>query len=158
MRKLPRDALRSRASNMPPSKPPLIPEKFIEIPSQRLYVLSLAFLSQVSQQTRSQVFAHVQQAVKALDFVGFIASSDDTLALCKKWMLFDVAFCLALTRLRIPRLNYSRTMVLLQLLLVVLFDGLMFGGIRLNMGGGRRESGASSSSSAFLGSFLWNSP
>ncbi|KAJ7727833.1 hypothetical protein DFH07DRAFT_970045 [Mycena maculata] len=109
-------------------RPPLIPEKFIDIPSQRLYLLSLGFLC---------------QAVKAIDFVGFIASSDDTLSLCKKWMFFDIAYCLALTRLRIPRLNYSRTMVLLQLLLIVIFDGLMFGGISLNIGSGRRESGSS---------------
>ncbi|KAJ6604793.1 hypothetical protein DFH09DRAFT_1242695 [Mycena vulgaris] len=112
-----------------PARPPLIPEKFVDIPSQRLYLLSLGFLC---------------QAVKALDFVWFIASSDDSLALCKKWMLFDVAYCLALTRLRIPRLNYSRTVVLLQLLLVVIFDGLMFGGISLNVGGERRDSSGSS--------------
>ncbi|KAJ6575262.1 hypothetical protein B0H19DRAFT_987302 [Mycena capillaripes] len=115
----------------PPTRPPLIPEKFIDIPSQRLYLLSLGFLC---------------QAVKGLDFVWYIASSDDTLSLCKKWMLFDVAYCLALTRLRIPRLNYSRTVVLLQLLLVVIFDGLMFGGISLNVGGGRRDTGFSSHS------------
>ncbi|KAJ6503388.1 hypothetical protein C8R47DRAFT_1105937 [Mycena vitilis] len=112
-------------------RPPLIPEKFIDIPSQRLYLLSLGCLC---------------QAVKAFDFVGYIASSDDTLALCKKWMLFDIAYCLALTRLRIPRLNYTRTVVLLQLLLVVIFDGLMFGGISLNMGRGGREAGLSSHS------------
>ncbi|KAJ7925924.1 hypothetical protein B0H13DRAFT_1973892 [Mycena leptocephala] len=118
-----------------PTRPPLIPEKFIDIPSQRpvvensLQLLPLtAFL----------------QAVKAIDFVGYIASSDDTLALCKKWILFDVAYCLALTRLRIPRLNYSRTVVLLQLLLVVIFDGLMFGGISLNVGGRIRDTGFSS--------------
>ncbi|KAF7347718.1 hypothetical protein MVEN_01529000 [Mycena venus] len=112
-----------------PTRSPLIPEKFIDIPSQRLYLLSLGFLC---------------QAVKALDFVWYIASDDDTLALCKKWMLFDIAYCLALTRLRIPRLNYSRTVVMLQLLLVVVFDGLMFGGISLNVGGGRRDAGFSS--------------
>lgn len=89
------------------------------------------------------------QAVKAIDFVGYIAASDDTLALCKKWILFDVAYCLALTRLRIPRLNYSRTVVLLQLLLVVIFDGLMFGGISLNVGGRIRDAGFSSYSGAF---------
>ncbi|KAJ7110070.1 hypothetical protein C8R44DRAFT_271693 [Mycena epipterygia] len=115
---------------MPPSspnRPPLI--QFIDVPTQRLYLLSLAFLC---------------QAVKALDFLWFIASSDDSLTLCKKWMLVDITYCLALTRLRIPRLNYSRTVVLLQLLLVVIVDGLMFGGISLNVGGGRRDSGVSS--------------
>ncbi|KAJ7161436.1 hypothetical protein C8R43DRAFT_1095699 [Mycena crocata] len=119
------------ASETRPPAGPLVPPKFIDIPSQRLYVLSLGFLC---------------QAVKAIDFVGFIASSDDTLSLCKKWMIFDVIYCLALTRLRIPRLNYSRTVVLLQLLLIVIFDGLMFGGISLNIGGGRRDSSVSSHS------------
>ncbi|KAK7064112.1 hypothetical protein R3P38DRAFT_2822500 [Favolaschia claudopus] len=109
-------------------RPPLIPEKFIDIPSQRLYLLSLGLLC---------------QAVKALDFVGYIASSDDTLALCKKWMLFDIAYCLALARLRIPRLNYSRTVVVLQLLLLIILDGLMFGGISLNLGNGRRDASVS---------------
>ncbi|KAJ7786467.1 hypothetical protein B0H16DRAFT_1657755 [Mycena metata] len=113
-----------------PPRPPLIPERFIDVPSQRLYLLSLGFLC---------------QAVKVFDFVGFLASSDDTLALCKKWVVADVAYCLALTRLRIPRLNYSRTVVMLQLLLVVILDGLMFGGISLNVGG-RRDTGFSSHS------------
>ncbi|KAJ7235870.1 hypothetical protein B0H12DRAFT_1204558 [Mycena haematopus] len=106
-----------------PSRPPLIPEKFIDIPSQRSAI-----------------------AVKAIDFVGYLASSDDTLTLCKKWMLFDVAYCLALTRLRIPRLNFSRTVVMLQLLLAVIFDGLVFGGISLNVSRGRRDMSFSSRS------------
>ncbi|KAJ7103382.1 hypothetical protein B0H15DRAFT_874861 [Mycena belliarum] len=113
------------------TRPPLIPERFIDIPSQRLYLLSLGFLC---------------QAVKAIDFLGFIASSDDSLALCKKWILVDIAYCLALTRLRIPRLNYGRAVVLLQLLLIVILDGLMFGGISLNMGSVRRDAGHSSHS------------
>jgi nucleoporin POM152 len=86
------------------------------------------------------------QAVKAIDFLGYVASSDDTLTLCKKWMLFDIAYCLALTRLRIPRLNYSFTVVMLQLLLVVTFDGFMFGGISLNVGRGRQDASFSSHS------------
>ncbi|KAJ7361595.1 hypothetical protein DFH08DRAFT_768660 [Mycena albidolilacea] len=113
------------------TRPPLIPEKFIDIPSQRLYLLSLGFIC---------------QAVKAIDFLGYVASSDDTLTLCKKWMLFDIAYCLALTRLRIPRLNYSFTVVMLQLLLVVTFDGFMFGGISLNVGRGRQDASFSSHS------------
>ncbi|KAJ7225386.1 hypothetical protein GGX14DRAFT_489278 [Mycena pura] len=116
------------ASSSPPPPPPLrplIPEKFIDVPAQRLYLLSLCFLC---------------QAVKAIDFLWYTASSDETLALCRKWLLFDTVFCLALTQLRIPRLNYSRTVVMLQLLLVVLLDGLMFGGLSLNLGRGRRES------------------
>ncbi|KAJ7446510.1 hypothetical protein B0H11DRAFT_1879516 [Mycena galericulata] len=107
-----------------PPRPPLIPSQYVDVPSQRLYVLSLGFLC---------------QAVKAIDFVGFIASSDDSLTLCKKWMFFDVAYCLALTRLRIPRLNYSRTMVLFQIFLLITLDGLMFGGISLNMNGRTRN-------------------
>jgi nucleoporin POM152 len=115
-------------------QPPLIPEKFIDIPSQRLYYLSLAFLI---------------QAVKALDFVWFLASSDDSLALCKKWLLVDIGyFCIALSWLRIPRLTYTRTVVLLQLVFIILSNGLLFGGISLNFGGTRRDSGTSTQAGA----------
>ncbi|CAK5264964.1 unnamed protein product [Mycena citricolor] len=129
------------------SRPPLIPEQYLDIPSQarsifhahtrqavtyaqRLYLLSLGFLC---------------QAVKAFDFLWYLTSSPDSLSLFRKWLLFDVAYCLALTRLRIPRLNYNRTVVFLQLLLIVVFDGLMFGGITVNLGGGSRESGVGNS-------------
>ncbi|KAJ7170021.1 hypothetical protein C8R46DRAFT_1162713 [Mycena filopes] len=114
---------------MKPPRPPLIPERFIDAPSQRLYLLSLAFLC---------------QAVKLLDFIGYLASSDDTHGPLKKWLLFDVAFCLALTSLRVPRLTYSRTTLILQIVLLVVFDNLIFGGISLNVGGGRRDAGFSS--------------
>ncbi|KAJ7070896.1 hypothetical protein C8F01DRAFT_1206549 [Mycena amicta] len=104
-------------------RPPLIPPEWLDVPSQRLYLLSLAL---------------------AFDFVHFYISSEhDSLRLCRKWLLFDISYCLALTQLRIPRLTYTRTVVLLQLLLVVFFDGLMFGGLSLNFGRGRGDFGFS---------------
>ncbi|KAJ7631073.1 hypothetical protein FB45DRAFT_979222 [Roridomyces roridus] len=99
-----------------PPRSPLIDPKYVDVPSQRLYALSLVCLC---------------QAVKALDW---LVSSDDSLQLCKKWVLVDLAFCVALTQLRIPRLHYSPSVVLLQILVIVIFDLFMFGGIRLNFG------------------------
>lgn len=72
-----------------------------------------------------------------------MASGEDNLATFKKWLLVDFAYCAILTQLRIPRLNYSKAVVLLQLSLLFFLDGLMFGAISVNMPG-RSESGTSS--------------
>ncbi|KAF7307041.1 hypothetical protein MIND_00497200 [Mycena indigotica] len=107
-----------------PPRPPLIPQDWLDVPSQRLYILSIALLG---------------QAVKLFDFVQFNISQDDSLHLCRKWLIFDILFCLALTQLRIPRLTYTRSVVFCQLLLCIFLDGLMFGGLSLNLGRGRGD-------------------
>lgn len=40
---------------------------------------------------------------------------------------------LGLAQLRIPRLDYSKAVVALQLVSLCLMDGVLFGGIRLNV-------------------------
>lgn len=48
-----------------------------------------------------------------------------------KWIVVDAVYCLALNKFRIPRLNYSKSVVLLQILLLWFVDGVLFGGIQV---------------------------
>ncbi|KAI0720132.1 hypothetical protein C8Q72DRAFT_878186 [Fomitopsis betulina] len=82
----------------PQSADTLIPESFLDVPTQRLYALSIG-------------------------------------ALCQKWLIVDSLFCVGLAQLRIPRLKYSKSLIALQLLLLWFLDGLMFGGVTVNVGG-----------------------
>ncbi|KIK97563.1 hypothetical protein PAXRUDRAFT_212828 [Paxillus rubicundulus Ve08.2h10] len=98
---------------------PLIPERLIDIPSQRLYYLSLGFLL---------------QAVKAIDVLRNLFTSDAPNYYGRKWFLIDFSYVAILSQLRIPRLRYSKAIVLLQILSLWFIDGLLFGGIHLNLG------------------------
>ncbi|KAJ8084484.1 hypothetical protein PM082_003254 [Marasmius tenuissimus] len=109
---------------------PLIPEKYLDVPSQRLYYLSLGLFC---------------QAAKALDFFRSLASANGTLHLCQKWLLVDFLYFSFLSVLRIPRLNYGKAVVVLQIVSLWFLDGLLFGGIRLDIGEGRITSVATSS-------------
>ncbi|KAG7452288.1 uncharacterized protein BT62DRAFT_881882 [Guyanagaster necrorhizus] len=112
----------------PRRKEPLIPEAYLDVPTQRLYCLSLgAFI----------------QAVKLFDFFRYIASSDESQSLCVKWLAIDIASCLFLSQLRIPRLNYATSVVALQIVALCFFDGLMFGGVSLNLARAGGESSIS---------------
>lgn len=51
-------------------------------------------------------------------------------------MFVDFLYCAVLSWLRIPRLRYSKAVVALQIIALWLFDGLAFGGISVNIGGG----------------------
>ena len=51
-------------------------------------------------------------------------------------MLVDFVYCSVLSWLRIPRLRYTKAVVALQVLLFWLLDGLAFGGVSVNLGGG----------------------
>ncbi|KAI0363538.1 hypothetical protein BV20DRAFT_1031218 [Pilatotrama ljubarskyi] len=105
-----------------PQPPPRIPESFIEVPEQRLYVLSLGVAC---------------QAAKLLDlFRYWLWPSDAPLHFARKWMLVDFLYCAFLSWLRIPRLRYSAAVVALQIISLWLFDGLAFGGISVNVGVG----------------------
>jgi len=55
------------------------------------------------------------------------------MAICRKWLLFDLAYCAVLSQLRIPRLNYSKPSILLQICFLWFLDGLLFGGISVNL-------------------------
>ncbi|PPQ99547.1 hypothetical protein CVT24_005335 [Panaeolus cyanescens] len=96
---------------------PLIPEKYLDVPSQRLYYLSLGLLC---------------QSIKIIDFLWSITSSADRHAAFRKWLLFDFIYCILLSQLRIPRLTYSKANVLLQIAFLWFLDGVMFGGISVD--------------------------
>ncbi|KAG7099638.1 hypothetical protein E1B28_001464 [Marasmius oreades] len=115
----------SAATTQQQNSKPLIPEKYLDVPSQRLYYLSLGLFC---------------QAAKALDFFRSLASSNTSLHLCQKWLLVDFVYCILLSVLRIPRLNYGKSVVVLQVILLWFTDGLLFGGIRLNIGEGHLNS------------------
>ncbi|KAI6120638.1 hypothetical protein EDD16DRAFT_1692102 [Pisolithus croceorrhizus] len=97
---------------------PLIPENFIDVPSQRLYYLSLGLLL---------------QATKAFDVLQNLFSNDAK-RYCGKWLCIDFAYVVFLSQLRIPRLTYGKATVLVQILILWFADGLLFGGISLNFG------------------------
>ncbi|PSS29620.1 hypothetical protein PHLCEN_2v2768 [Hermanssonia centrifuga] len=97
---------------------PLVPENVVDAPAQRLYYVSLGALC---------------QAIKIFDFFRYLfvdGSSTYTI----KWLAADFLYCVCLWRLRIPRLNYSLSVVSLLFLLLTLLDGFMFGGITVNVG------------------------
>ncbi|KAI0964418.1 hypothetical protein AcW1_001243 [Taiwanofungus camphoratus] len=108
-------------SEAPSSVPrPRIPEDFLDVPSQRLYLLSLGALL---------------QAIKVFDFLQYLISKDNEGSFGRKWFIVDFLYCICLAVLRIPRLRYSKSMVTLQIVSLWILDGLMFGGIVLNVGG-----------------------
>ncbi|KAF8634926.1 hypothetical protein AX15_000665 [Amanita polypyramis BW_CC] len=108
---------------MPPPKQaatnlqPLIPEKYVDAPSQRLYYLSLGFLC---------------QAIKFLDILWYWSSGSNGLALCRKWLTADLIYVVALRQLRIPRLTYSKSVIMLQIAVMWFFDSILLGGITIN--------------------------
>ncbi|KAI0049256.1 hypothetical protein FA95DRAFT_1571322 [Auriscalpium vulgare] len=118
----------SKAAPPPPpphsrQSPPLVPEKYLDAPSQRLYSLSFGLLL---------------QAIKLFDFTRYLlfSESSQTPSYGKKWLLVDLLYCVGLAQLRIPRLNYSKAMVIIQILSLFVVDGLLFGGIKLHLFGG----------------------
>ncbi|KXN88811.1 hypothetical protein AN958_06680 [Leucoagaricus sp. SymC.cos] len=98
---------------------PLIPENYLDVPSQRLYYLSLGALC---------------QSIKIFEFIWPFNWNDNRLALCRKWIIVDFFLIAALALLRIPRLTYSKATIALMISTVLFLDGLMFGGISLNIG------------------------
>lgn len=78
------------------------------------------------------------QAIKIFDFLQYLFASDTTSIsrYGQKWLLVDLLYCIGLGQLRIPRLNYATTVIVLQVLSLWLLDGLLFGGIRLHLFGG----------------------
>ncbi|TFK56721.1 hypothetical protein OE88DRAFT_1742463 [Heliocybe sulcata] len=102
------------------SSKPLIPEKYLDVPTQRLYFLSLGLLC---------------QAIKLWDVLQYnLLSHDATASYCRKWLIVDVLYFSLLSQLRIPRLDYSKPVVALQILGACFLDGLLFGGINIDLG------------------------
>jgi nucleoporin POM152 len=68
------------------------------------------------------------------DFFQYLrAHNNSTTRYGKKWLFVDFMFVVVLARLRIPRLNYRKAVVLLQIASLWFLDGLLFGGVTLNM-------------------------
>ncbi|KAF5388595.1 hypothetical protein D9757_004684 [Collybiopsis confluens] len=91
----------------------------LDPPTQRWYLLSLGALL---------------QACKAVDVFSSFISSEDRIHSCQKWLIFDTAYCILLAFLQIPRLNYGKAVVALQILCLWLFDGFIFGAIEISTG------------------------
>lgn len=145
----------------PPPPNPLIPEKYLDIPSQRLYYLSLGLLCQVCMLCVLAclflpIILTLYQSIKILDFIWSLASGEDRIITCRKWLLVDFVYCIMLSQLRIPRLEYSKASVILQVVLLWFLDGVLFGGINVNVGGflGSSVGFTSSLSGTSTGSFL----
>lgn len=66
------------------------------------------------------------------DWLYSLVSPDLTTNLTLKWIAVDVAYCLVLKRLRIPRLNYAGVAVLLQIFSMCMIDGILFGTVRVS--------------------------
>lgn len=114
---------------------PLVPERFVDVPSQRLYYLSLGCLLQVSPFNVHVAPLTFPKAIKVFDIVQTIFASGEpsSYAYGRKWFFIDFAYVALLARLRIPRLTYSRAVVALQILSLWFLDGLLFGAISLHL-------------------------
>ncbi|KAF7968974.1 hypothetical protein HWV62_28777 [Athelia sp. TMB] len=79
-------------------------------------------------------------AIKLFDFVRYSFSpADNAVNFGRKWILADLTYCIALSHLRIPRLHYSKAVVVLQIISLCFMDGVMFGGIHLHLFGASTE-------------------
>ncbi|KAH9920261.1 uncharacterized protein BXZ73DRAFT_91987 [Epithele typhae] len=126
------------ATPPPPDFQPRIPERYIEVPDQRRYILSLGVAC---------------QAIKIFDLIRYwFLSSDGPQSYARKWMFVDFLFCVTLSWLRIPRLRYGAAVVALQIISLWIFNGVAFGGLSVNVGGGPWAGAARSSG----GSAIWD--
>lgn len=77
------------------------------------------------------------QAIKVFDFFQYLFTFEDAGAFnySRKWLLLDFAYCFGLSWLRIPRLRYSKAVVILHICALWFSDGILFGGLSMNMGG-----------------------
>ncbi|KAI0697588.1 hypothetical protein BC835DRAFT_1471555 [Cytidiella melzeri] len=100
-------------------KKPLIPESVVDVPSQRLYYLSLGALV---------------QAIKVIDVFRYLFFDGQHAHYAFKWLFVDFLYCTVLSALRIPRLDYAKSVVLVQILILWLLDGFMFGAVTVNLG------------------------
>ncbi|KAJ3563589.1 hypothetical protein NP233_g8846 [Leucocoprinus birnbaumii] len=115
----------SKPAVVQPKDKPLIPENYLDVPSQRLYYLSLGALC---------------QSIKLFEFIWPLNWNDNRLALYRKWIVVDFLLIAVLALLRIPRLTYSKATIILLFSAALFFDGLLFGGISLNFGSSSKSS------------------
>ena len=76
----------------------------------------------------------MSQAIKFIDFFRYWLIDGRATRYTIKWILADAMYCTTLAFLRIPRLNYAFSVVVLQILTLWLLNGFMFGGITINLG------------------------
>lgn len=76
----------------------------------------------------------IQQAIKAYDVACYLTTSDQYSRYALKWLFVDFLCCVGLAQLRIPRLHYAKSIVFLQIMLLWLVDGFLFGGIVVDFG------------------------
>jgi hypothetical protein len=86
------------------------------------------------------LLTHLNQAIKLVDFFRclFIDGQNGRYAL--KWLFVDFLYCTVLSALRIPRLDYAKSVVLIHILTLWLVDGFMFGIVSVNLGSGGTSS------------------
>ncbi|KAI0347722.1 hypothetical protein BDW22DRAFT_1384582 [Trametopsis cervina] len=110
----------------PPEEKPLISENIVDVPSQRLYYLSLGALC---------------QAIKVFDVFRYLFIDGHNARYAFKWLFVDFLYCTVLATLRIPRLNYTKSVVVVQILMLWLLDGFLFGAVSVNLGLGGAAQG-----------------
>ena len=113
------------------SESPRISERWLDIPSQRFYYLAFGAFCQASYTSSLASQSYLSQSTKALDLFRYYTVNPEQ-AFCQKWLLIDTLYCLTLSFLRIPRLRYSKAVVLLQILSLAILNGILFGGIQIN--------------------------
>lgn len=79
----------------------------------------------------------VSQGIKVFDFFQYLLlPSARSAGYTTKWILVDFLYCAVLSQLRIPRLNYTKSVVVLQIVFLCISDAFLFGGITVNLGFG----------------------
>ena len=78
----------------------------------------------------------LSKAIKVLDIIQSLFASGEPRSYVygRKWLCIDFAYLAVLSQLRIPRLTYSKAVVVLQILSLWFLDGLLFGAISLHLG------------------------
>lgn len=89
--------------------------------------------------------------MKLFDVFQYLLTFDEdtSTSYVTKWIIVDVVYILAISQLRIPRLRYTPAVVALQIMTLCLLNGILFGGISINLG-----LGLSLSSIGLSGAFL----
>ena len=97
------------------------------------------------------------KAIKVFDILQslFASGEPSSYAYGRKWFCLDFAYVALLSQLRIPRLTYSKAIVILQILSLWFLDGLLFGAISLHLGASTSTSGGYQ---IIQSSFLSSSP
>ncbi|KAH7101362.1 hypothetical protein BKA62DRAFT_703554 [Auriculariales sp. MPI-PUGE-AT-0066] len=101
-----------------PARPPVVPESFLSVPEQRLYILSIGALV---------------QALKMLDLFSAMASTDVSWRrLLWKWIIIDAVYVWTMASLRIPRLAFTKRARIMYIFVFAAFNWVLFGSYTLS--------------------------